>query len=101
MVETQTEERCGAVGHCWSIGLDSASSWSCTRTFHILLHAGLLHAEGDLWVLVAEHDVCNTRSWIARGVEMLVAITQAWMLVAQAHPTFFIFLILKLLAAHE
>ena len=57
-------------------------------TFHILLHAGLLHAEGDLWVLVAEHDVCNTRSWIARGVEMLVAITQAWMLVAQAHPTF-------------
>lgn len=33
MVETQTEERCGAVGHCWSIGLDSASSWSCTRTY--------------------------------------------------------------------
>lgn len=55
----------GAAGHCWAIGLDSASSWSWTRTLHILLHASLLHAEGDLWVLVVEHDVCNTRSWIA------------------------------------
>lgn len=45
--------------------------WVLTRvtlTLHILLHAGLLHAEGDLGVLVAEQDVCNTRRWISRGV---------------------------------
>lgn len=68
LAETQMEEWCDAAGHCWSIGLDSASSWSCTWTLHILLHAGLLHAEGDLWVLVVEHDVRNTRSWIASRV---------------------------------
>lgn len=68
LAETQMVEWCDAAGHCWSTGLDSASSRSCTQTLHILLHAGLFHAEGDLWVLVVEHDVCNTRSRIARGV---------------------------------
>lgn len=52
-----------AVGH--------GAAWALTRlalTLHILLHAGLLHAEGDLGVLVAEQDVCNTRRWISGGV---------------------------------
>lgn len=31
--ETQMAEWCDTAGHCWSIGLDSASSWSCTRTY--------------------------------------------------------------------
>lgn len=50
--------------------LESASSCcsSCAHILHILLHAGLLHAEGDLGVLVAEQDVCNTRRWISGGV---------------------------------
>lgn len=37
-------------------------------TFHLLLHACLFHAEGDLGVLVAEQYVCDTRGWVARGV---------------------------------
>lgn len=47
------------------------AAWALTRvalTLYSLLHAGLLHAEGDLGVLMAEQDVCNTRRWIARGV---------------------------------
>lgn len=50
------------------LALAPTVAWALTRvalTLHILLHASLLHAEGDLWVLVVEHDVCNTRSWIA------------------------------------
>lgn len=33
LAETQMAEWCDAAGHCWSIGLDSASSWSCPRTY--------------------------------------------------------------------
>lgn len=43
-----------------------------------LLHACLFHAEGDLRVLVAEQDVCNARGWVARGVQMLAAVSQVW-----------------------
>lgn len=74
------------------LALGHGAAWALARvalTLHILLHASLLHAEGDLGVLVAEQDVCNTCGWIARGVQMLAAITQAWMLViSQTHPTF-------------
>lgn len=52
--------------YCW---LKSTFSFpSCTQTLCSLLHACLLHAEGDLGVLVAEQNVCNARGWIARGV---------------------------------
>lgn len=53
------------------LALGHGAAWALARvalTLHILLHASLLHAEGDLGVLVAEQDVCNTRGWIARGV---------------------------------
>lgn len=49
--------------------------------FPFRLHACLLHAEGDLGVLVAEQYVCNTGRWVARGVQMLAAISQVWVLV--------------------
>lgn len=40
---------------------------SCTQLCP-LLHARLLHAEGDLGVLVAEQDVCNARGRVAGRV---------------------------------
>lgn len=44
------------------------------------LHAGLLHAEGDLGVLVAEQDVCYTRGWVARA--QMLAVSQVQVLMA-------------------
>lgn len=44
------------------------------------LHAGLLHAEGDLGVLVAEQDVCYTRRWVARA--QMLAVSQVQVLMA-------------------
>lgn len=52
-----------------TVGLKSTFSFPhCTETFHLLLHACLFHAEGDLGVLVAEQYVCDARGWVARGV---------------------------------
>lgn len=52
--------------------------WEAILTLRFLLHACLFHAEGDLRVLVAEQDVCNARGWVARGVQMLAAVSQVW-----------------------
>lgn len=45
-----------------------AGSAGQADTHCFLLHARLLHAEGDLGVLVAEQDVGDARGWVARGV---------------------------------
>lgn len=55
-----------AARYCWfkiNLLIPKLYTISC-----FLLHASLLHAEGNLRVLVAEQNVCNTRRWIARGV---------------------------------
>lgn len=64
-------------------GCDAARCCWFSQTLHpelytnrwFLSHACLLHAEGDLGVLIAEQDVCYTRGWVARGAQML-AISQ-------------------------
>lgn len=72
------EGRRAAAGCCWfSHTLPLYPELHTNRGF--LLHAGLLHAEGDLGVLVAEKNICYTRGWVARAQMLAVSQVHVFM----------------------